>query len=78
MKAIAKHDCSATLTTSLGCISFVRMEFKKGDVITYPVFKEKELLGSVASVLGEKSVVFKIPNDFYLLVTYAKDFEYVT
>lgn len=76
MKAIAKHDCSVTLTTSLESLSLNRMSVSKGQEIELPVFEDKELPdGKVAEELGKRSVVFQ--DGIMLMPTYSKDFDYV-
>ena len=76
MKAIAKHDCSVTLTTSLESLSLNRMSVSKGQEIELPVFEDKELPdGKIAEVLGKRSVVFQ--DGIMLMPTYSKDFDYV-
>ena len=76
MKAIAKHDCSVTLTTSLESLSLNRMSVTKGQEIELPVFEDKELPdGEAAEVLGKRSVVFQ--DGIMLMPTYSKDFDYV-
>jgi len=76
MKAIAKHDCSVTLTMSLDCLSLNRMNVAKGQEIELPVFEDKELPdGKVAEILGKRSVVFQ--DGIMLIPTYGKDFDYV-
>jgi len=77
MKAIAKHDCSVTLTTSLESLSLNRMPVSKGQVIELPVFEDKELPdGKIAEVLGKRTVVFQ--DGMMLIPTYGKDFDYIT
>lgn len=76
MKAIAKHDCSVTLTTSLESLSLNRMGVRKGQEIEFPVYEDKELPdGEIADVLGKRSVVFQ--DGIMLIPTYSKDFDYV-
>lgn len=76
MKAIAKHDCSVTLTTSLEALSLNRMAISKGQEIELPVYEDKMLPdGKVADVLGKRSVVFQ--DGIMLMPTYSKDFDYV-
>lgn len=76
MKAIARHDCEVTLTTSLGVLSLNRMAVSKGQVIELPVYEDKTLPeGKIADVLGKRSVVFK--DNFWLIPTYSKDFDYL-
>ena len=75
MEAIAKHDCSVTLTTSLDMLSLNRMMVRKGDKISFPVYLDKEITGQVAEAIGNRTVVF-IDNGI-LIPTYSKDFDYV-
>lgn len=76
MKAVAKHDCSVTLTTSLEALSLNRMSVQKGQEINLPVFKDETLPdGKIADVLGKRSVVFQ--DGIMLIPTYSKDFDYV-
>lgn len=75
MKAIAKHDCTVQLTTSLNTLSLNRMAVSKGQVIELPVYEDKTLPdGFIADRLGKRSVVFK--DGIMLIPTYSKDFEY--
>lgn len=63
MKAIAKHDCQVTLTTSLDSISLNRMDVKKGQAIELPAYKDETFPdGKISEVLGKRSVVFKIAS----------------
>lgn len=76
MKAIAKHDCQVTLTTSLDSISLNRMDVKKGQTIELSVYKDEEIKSEqVSAILGRRSVVFQ--DSIVLIPTYSKDFEYV-
>ena len=75
MKAIAKHDCEVTLTTSLDSISLNRMAVKKGQEINLPVYKDEEIKSEqVAEIIGKRSVVFQ--DSIVLIPTYSKDFDY--
>lgn len=76
MKAIAKHDCSVTLTTSLDALSLNRMVVLKGQEIVLPVYKDEILPdGKISDVLGKRTVVFQ--DEIMLIPTYSKDFDYV-
>ena len=76
MKAIAKHDCSAALTTSLDSISLNRMAVSKGQIIELPVYKDITFPdGKFTYVLGKRSVVFQ--EGIMLIPTYSNDFDYV-
>lgn len=75
MKAIAKHDCEVTLTTSLNSISLNRMSVKKGQTIELPVYKDEEIKSEkISSILGKRSVVFQ--DSIVLIPTYSNDFDY--
>lgn len=75
MKAIAKHDCSVTLTLDLNTLSLNRIGVKKGDVLEYPIREDKELKMPISKHLGERSVIFEM--DGWLVPTYSKDFDYI-
>lgn len=74
MKAIAKHDCSVTLSLSLESISLNRASVKKGDVLEYPVHRDTELKKPISDTLGDRCVIFQDKIGF--IITYSKDFDY--
>lgn len=76
MKAIAKHNCAVTLTTSLEILSLNRMNVKKGFVFDLPVHKDEKLKSApIVKLLGDRTVVFQ--DGIWLIPTYARDFNYV-
>ena len=76
MKAKAKHDCSVTLCLDLNSISLNRASVKKGDVLEFPVFRDRKLGPPISEHLGDRSVTF-IGHDGMLIPTYSRDFEYI-
>jgi len=76
MKAIAKHDCYVSPTTSMDILSLNHQPIKAGTEIIFPVFSDEKITHeSVAAVLGNRMVIFQ--DGAMLIPTYSKDFDYV-